>query len=81
MRVGATSQLHAEAHYSDGTVNDVTYNTGTSWTSSNLGVAEVGAGAKGLVRGNGVGIATVDACLMGVCGSVGARASAVTVTP
>ncbi len=81
MRVGATSQLHAEAHYSDGTVNDVTYNTGTSWTSSNLGVAEVGAGAKGLVRGNGVGIATVDACLTGVCGSVGARASAVTVTP
>jgi uncharacterized protein YjdB len=81
VRIGATAQLRAEAHYSDGTVNDVTYNAATSWRSSNVALVEVGADLKGLVRGVGAGTATVDACLSGTCASVGMRAATVTVTP
>jgi hypothetical protein len=81
LRVGANAQLRAEAHYSDGTVNDVTYNAAMSWRSSNVAVVEVGADLKGLVRGVDVGTATVDACLSGTCASVGMRAATVTVSP
>lgn len=44
---GATRQLVATAHYSDGTTRDVT--PGASWTSSDTGVATVGdaVGSKG----------------------------------
>ncbi len=81
LRVGESAQLRAYAHYSDGMVNDITWNTGTSWTSSNELVAQLGSGAKGLVRAMGAGTATVDACMSGVCALTGARAAVVTVTP
>ncbi len=65
--VGETAQLRLMAYYSDGTVNDVTYNTGTTWAIFGDGGVIALNAAKGLVRAVGVGDADVGGCTDGVC--------------
>ncbi|MGY3894877.1 Ig-like domain-containing protein, partial [Aeromonas enterica] len=56
--VGATKQLVATAHYSDSTTKTVT-TSGTTYSSSNSGVATVNA--TGLVTGKGAGSTDITA--------------------
>jgi uncharacterized protein YjdB len=63
--LGLTTQLHANAHYSDGSVVDVTSQVGWSSTTPTLG----GVSASGVLTALGVGNATVQATLGGVTGT------------
>ena len=66
MLIGETAQLRAYANFSDGTVNEVTWNAGTTWFTGNAAVAELTA-TKGLIRAKGVGNTFIDVCLNAVC--------------
>ncbi len=66
MLIGETAQLRAFAHFSDGSVNDVTWHPATAWAVHNTLIAELTA-TKGLIRAKGVGETFVWACLTGVC--------------
>lgn len=80
LHVGESAQLRAYAHYSDGMVNDVTWNAETTWSSDNEPVAMLSSGAKGLVRAMSAGTARVDACILGFCAGP-TRSAVVTVVP
>lgn len=76
--VGETAQLRAYGHFSDGTVNEVTWNGATTWSVADPGVVDLTA-TKGLVLGIGQGTSNVDACLTGICASASTHEAMVTV--
>ncbi len=63
--IGASLQFTATANYSDGSQVDVT--TSSAWTSSNTGVATVGA-STGLGHGVAQGFSTITATYSGLSG-------------
>jgi hypothetical protein len=83
----STSRMRALAHYSDGTVDDVSANPSTLWSSSVLsgtGVLLVDPGTleRGLIWAYAPGQARVDACIGTRCASAAPdRSGVVTVTP
>ena len=62
---GASRQFTATGAYSDGRTRDIT--SEATWTSSNTGVAMIGAG--GLTTGISNGVTTISATLSGVAGA------------
>jgi uncharacterized protein YjdB len=83
----STSRFRALAHYSDGTVDDVSANPTTLWSSTNLNGTNVlwvdpGTLERGLIWALAPGQARVDACIGTLCASAAPDRSAVaTVTP
>ncbi len=83
----STSRFRALAHYSDGSVNDVSANASTLWSSRDVvGSAVVwidpGTFDRGVLWALNPGQARIDACLGTVCASTGTDRSALaTVTP
>lgn len=82
----STARLRALAHYSDGTVDDVSGNPSTLWSATDLtgmGVVWIDPGLyeRGLVWALRAGEARVDACVGAVCARDGDRAATVTVAP
>lgn len=76
--IDETAQIQAVAHFSDGTVNDVTYGANTAWSTSNSAIVGM-AHAKGGVLALSPGTAWIDACVEGVCAADGLLATKVTV--
>ena len=66
--VSETAQLRGYAFYSDGTVNEVTFNSLTTWHSDAPGIVGV-TDIKGMVLAAATGEADVDFCFMGICAS------------
>ncbi len=84
----STARLRALAHYSDGTIDDVSMNPGTLWSARDVtgsGVMWVDPGTfdRGLIWALNGGQARVDACVRSVCASTGTpdRTALITVTP
>lgn len=83
----STSRLRALAHYSDGSVNDVSGNPSTLWSSMAITGTDViwvdpGTLERGLVWALSPGQARVDACIGTVCASTAPdRTGVVTVSP
>jgi len=83
---GTSVELKASGDFTDGTTQDITDQVG--WTSSNNSIAEVSnaAGTQGLVSGNDLGSATIEATLEGIHGFASvtvtsAVLTSITVTP
>ncbi|GMV39105.1 MAG: hypothetical protein AMXMBFR64_08210 [Myxococcales bacterium] len=76
--VNDTAQLQALAHFSDGTINDVTLSPKTTWFTSNEAVASL-THAKGGVLAVAPGVAFIDACIQGVCAADSVLTTKVTV--
>ena len=66
---GSTGQLHANATFSNGTVSDVSINSGTVWSSSPTGIVTLangtGSPAPEVVTGIAAGTTTVTAIFSG----------------
>lgn len=83
----STSRFRALAHYSDGTVNDVSANPSTQWSSTPVTGTDVlwvdpGTLERGLILALAAGQARVDACIGTVCASAAPdRSGLATVTP
>ena len=83
----STSRFRALAHYSDGTIDDVSANPSTLWSSTNLNGTNVlwvdpGTLERGLVWALAPGQARVDACIGTLCASAAPdRSGFATVTP
>ena len=83
----STSRFRALAHYSDGSVNDVSANASTLWSSRDVvGSAVVwidpGTFDRGVAWALNPGQARIDACVGAVCASTGTDRSALaSVTP
>jgi hypothetical protein len=65
---GLTFQFHAIGTYSNGVTVDITNNTGTSWTSSDVGVADPNSSPAGSYYAPGCGSATINAVAGGLSG-------------
>lgn len=83
-----TQQFTATAVFTDATTQNVTADAGTTWSSSNVNVAQVSnaAGSKGVGAALTEGTATISAVFSGVPGSTlmtvtPARITSITVTP
>lgn len=83
----STSRFRAMAHYSDGTVDDVSSNPSTVWSSADITGTDAlwidrGAFDRGLAWALNPGTSRVDACIDALCASTGTNRSAVaTVSP
>lgn len=64
--VDDTAQLQALAHFSDGTINDVTFSPKTTWFTGNPAILGL-THAKGGILALAPGVTTVDACIQAVC--------------
>ncbi len=83
----STSRFRALAHYSDATVDDVSVNPSTLWTSTDVSGSNVlwidpGTYSRGLVWALSPGQARIDACMGAQCAGTGTdRRAMVTVNP
>ena len=77
--VGAAQQLAVTAFYNNGSSQSVTSNAGTTYTSSNTGVATVSA--TGLVTAVANGTATITASLSGFSATASVTAAITTAAP
>ncbi|EJG0649765.1 Ig-like domain-containing protein [Vibrio parahaemolyticus] len=68
---GRTQQFTAMATMTDGTPQDITIDTGTSWVSTNTAVATISTAGSdmGLASGDAVGSTTIQATNAGVTGT------------